>query len=103
VVYHGSLEDRAFLRQEFFSPAGLQKMEVVITTYHGATRNIIDKAAFKRLKFDFAIYDEAHLLKNMTSQKYRSLMSTIHASGRLLLTGTPVSAKSDGLIFLTLK
>ena len=25
VVYHGSLEDRSFLRQEYFSPKGLEK------------------------------------------------------------------------------
>lgn len=93
-MYHGSLEDRAFLRHEYFSPKGLQKMEVVITTYDGVTRNVIDKAAFKRLQFKYAIFDEAHLLKNMTTQKYRTLMNVIHSDARLLLTGTPVRSPS---------
>ncbi|GAU91586.1 hypothetical protein RvY_03813 [Ramazzottius varieornatus] len=100
VVYHGSLEDRAFLRQEYFSPKGLDKVDVIITTYDGATRNIMDKAAFKRLSFTYAIFDEAHLLKNMMTQKYKTLTSTIKANNRLLLTGTPVQNNLTELLSL---
>ncbi|XP_055353928.1 SWI/SNF-related matrix-associated actin-dependent regulator of chromatin subfamily A containing DEAD/H box 1 homolog [Paramacrobiotus metropolitanus] len=100
VVYHGSLEDRAFLRDEYFSVKGLQKVEVIITTYDGATRNPIDKVAFKRLHFKFAIFDEAHLLKNMATNKYKTLMNTVRTDGRLLLTGTPVQNNLTELLSL---
>ena len=33
-----------------------------------------DRALFKKLKFNYAIFDEGHMLKNMSSMRYQSLM-----------------------------
>jgi len=33
-----------------------------------------DKQLYKKLRFEYAILDEAHMLKNMTSQRYKNLM-----------------------------
>lgn len=33
-----------------------------------------DRKFFKRFKINYAIYDEGHLLKNCTTQRYKNLM-----------------------------
>ena len=33
-----------------------------------------DRALFKKLKFNYAVFDEGHMLKNMSSMRYQSLM-----------------------------
>ena len=33
-----------------------------------------DRGLFKKLKFHYAIFDEGHMLKNMSSNRYQSLM-----------------------------
>ena len=44
---------------------------------------------FKKLEFQYAVFDEGHMLKNMSSMRYQSLMK-IRAQRRLVLTGTPL-------------
>jgi SNF2 family DNA or RNA helicase len=48
-----------------------------------------DKAFFRKLKLEYCVYDEAHMLKNMNSIRYQSLIK-INSRRRLLLTGTPL-------------
>lgn len=38
------------------------------------TANAEDRALFKKLRFHTVILDEAHMLKNMASQRYENLM-----------------------------
>lgn len=33
-----------------------------------------DTQLFKKVKFTYAVFDEAHMLKNMMSKRYRALM-----------------------------
>ena len=33
-----------------------------------------DRALFKRTQFHYAVFDEGHMLKNMTSLRYQALM-----------------------------
>ena len=39
-----------------------------------ASGSVDDRAMFKKLDFHCAIFDEGHMLKNMSSMRYQSLM-----------------------------
>ena len=43
-------------------------------SYHIAAGSTEDRILFKKLQFDYAIFDEGHMLKNMSSLRYQSLM-----------------------------
>lgn len=38
------------------------------------TSSAEDRNFFKRLEFNYVVFDEAHMLKNMASQRYTNLM-----------------------------
>uniref|UniRef100_A0A673H364 DNA helicase n=1 Tax=Sinocyclocheilus rhinocerous TaxID=307959 RepID=A0A673H364_9TELE len=59
------------------------------SNYNLAIGNSSDRSLFCKLKLEYAVFDEGHLLKNMNSLRYRHLMA-INAKYRLLLTGTPL-------------
>ena len=42
--------------------------------YNVLTSTIDDKQLYKKLTFQYTILDEAHLLKNMTSIRYKNLL-----------------------------
>lgn len=77
-VHHGN--DRAEQKEE------LPDVDLLITTY-GTMRNDIDLLSKKR--FDYAILDESHTIRNPNSKTFRALRK-ISAKNRLCLTGTPV-------------
>ena len=43
-------------------------------SYNMATGSVEDRALFKKLDFHYAIFDEGHMLKNMSSLRYQNLM-----------------------------
>uniref|UniRef100_A0A8C2KXZ9 Uncharacterized protein n=1 Tax=Cyprinus carpio TaxID=7962 RepID=A0A8C2KXZ9_CYPCA len=61
----------------------------LVHSYNLAIGNNSDRSLFCKLKLEYAVFDEGHLLKNMNSLRYRHLMA-INAKYRLLLTGTPL-------------
>lgn len=65
------------------------KFSTLHFSYAVGTSAIEDRALMKRINFHYGIFDEAHMLKNMTSQRYRNLMN-FRVQRRLLLTGTPL-------------
>lgn len=77
-IHHGT--DRAEEKEE------LPDVDLLITTY-GTMRNDIDLLGKKR--FDYAILDESHTIRNPNSKTFRALRK-ISAKNRLCLTGTPV-------------
>lgn len=83
-VYHGPQKDRSLLRSYIRS----RKPDVVITTY-----NILnaaeDRIFLSRRSFEYVVFDEAHMLKNMKTIRFHNLVN-INARRRVLLTGTPV-------------
>uniref|UniRef100_A0A673BYY0 DNA helicase n=1 Tax=Sphaeramia orbicularis TaxID=375764 RepID=A0A673BYY0_9TELE len=87
LVYYGSVEDRRYLRHDILSEA--VDYNVIVTTYNLAIGNESDRSLFRKLRLNYAIFDEGHMLKNMNSLRYRHLMA-INAEHRLLLTGTPL-------------
>ncbi|CAJ1068968.1 SWI/SNF-related matrix-associated actin-dependent regulator of chromatin subfamily A containing [Xyrichtys novacula] len=87
VVYHGSTEERRYLRHDILSEA--VEFSVIVTTYNSAIGNSNDRSFFRKLRLIYAVFDEGHMLKNMNTLRYRHLMA-INAEHRLLLTGTPL-------------
>ncbi|XP_063278213.1 SWI/SNF-related matrix-associated actin-dependent regulator of chromatin subfamily A containing DEAD/H box 1 isoform X2 [Prinia subflava] len=87
LLYYGSQEDRKHLRVDIHNK--VIDFNVIVTTYNSAISSSDDRGLFRKLKLNYAIFDEGHMLKNMSSIRYQHLM-TINAKNRLLLTGTPV-------------
>ncbi|XP_071411964.1 SWI/SNF-related matrix-associated actin-dependent regulator of chromatin subfamily A containing DEAD/H box 1 isoform X2 [Pithys albifrons albifrons] len=87
LFYYGSQEERKHLRVDIINK--VVDFNVIVTTYNAAISSSEDRGLFRKLKLNYAIFDEGHMLKNMSSVRYQHLM-TINAKNRLLLTGTPV-------------
>ncbi|XP_013926370.1 PREDICTED: SWI/SNF-related matrix-associated actin-dependent regulator of chromatin subfamily A containing DEAD/H box 1, partial [Thamnophis sirtalis] len=87
LFYYGSQEDRRHLRMDIHNK--VTDFNVIVTTYNCAISSPEDRNLFRKMKLNYAIFDEGHMLKNMGSVRYQHLM-TINAKSRLLLTGTPV-------------
>ncbi|XP_016338994.1 SWI/SNF-related matrix-associated actin-dependent regulator of chromatin subfamily A containing DEAD/H box 1b isoform X1 [Sinocyclocheilus anshuiensis] len=87
LVYYGSAEDRKYMRYEILNQ--IVDYNIIVSTYNLAIGNSSDRSLFCKLKLEYAVFDEGHLLKNMNSLRYRHLMA-INAKYRLLLTGTPL-------------
>jgi len=51
-----------------------------------ATGSLDDRLLFKRMKFHYAVFDEGHMLKNMTSARYKGL-TRIQASSFTMFCG----------------
>ena len=62
--------------------------EIILTTYNMVFSED-DKKLFKKYMFQYIVFDEAHLVKNMKTNRYVQLMR-IKSHRRLLLTGTPL-------------
>ena len=88
-VYQGSLEDRRYLRHDILNNKFERPLNAILTSYGMLSSSNEDKAFFRKLKIEYCVYDEAHMLKNMNSIRYQSLIK-INSRKRLLLTGTPL-------------
>lgn len=86
--YYGSANERRSLRIQW-AKGGLRDIDVLLTTYHMVASSPEERKMFRVTKMHYVIFDEAHMLKNMTTQRYTQL-SQINAEHRLLLTGTPL-------------
>ncbi|XP_048877210.1 SWI/SNF-related matrix-associated actin-dependent regulator of chromatin subfamily A containing DEAD/H box 1b [Brienomyrus brachyistius] len=87
LVYYGSADDRRYLRHSILNKQ--VDFSIIVSTYNLTIGNDSDRSLFRKLKLQYAIFDEGHMLKNMNSLRYRYLMA-INAKHRLLLTGTPL-------------
>ncbi|XP_066976511.1 SWI/SNF-related matrix-associated actin-dependent regulator of chromatin subfamily A containing DEAD/H box 1 homolog isoform X1 [Macrobrachium rosenbergii] len=87
--YHGTQEERRGMRIAIVNDDLEEVPDVILTTYNMVTSSAEDRALFKKLRFNIVILDEAHMLKNMASQRYEQLMK-IKGERRVLLTGTPL-------------
>uniref|UniRef100_A0A673NL57 Helicase C-terminal domain-containing protein n=1 Tax=Sinocyclocheilus rhinocerous TaxID=307959 RepID=A0A673NL57_9TELE len=89
----GSAEDRKYMRYEILNQ--IVDYNIIVSTYNLAIGNNSDRSLFCKIKLEYAVFDEGHLLKNMNSLRYRHLMVSPlfvspRAKYRLLLTGTPL-------------
>lgn len=86
--YYGSQEERRIMRFKW-AKEGFDDTDVILTTYHVIGSSNEDKKMFRVSSFHYVIFDEAHMLKNMMTQRYTTLLR-INAQRRVLLTGTPL-------------
>ncbi|XP_048857252.1 SWI/SNF-related matrix-associated actin-dependent regulator of chromatin subfamily A containing DEAD/H box 1A isoform X2 [Brienomyrus brachyistius] len=87
LTYQGNMEERRYLRRNILRRQ--VDFNVIISTYNMTIGCSGDRGLFKKLKLQYAVFDEGHLLKNMDTVRYFHLME-INAQYRLLLTGTPL-------------
>jgi len=87
--YHASRqESRNEIRAHFFQNP--RNYKLVITTPQVFNCKLDRDVFFRKVDFEYLIYDEAHGLKNSNSCRYREISKVVKSSRRLLLTGTPV-------------
>ncbi|KAK9887995.1 hypothetical protein WA026_000284 [Henosepilachna vigintioctopunctata] len=87
-MYYGSMEERRAFRIDF-SKGVLSDFDVVLTTYTMVGNSPEERKMFRVTPMHYVIFDEAHMLKNMNTQRYENLIR-INAKNRILLTGTPL-------------
>lgn len=88
VQHHGSGRDKAVHK--------LESVDIVVTSY-GTLRQ--DAEMLSAMDWSVVMGDEAQHIKNRRSQNAKSLTS-LRASGRFLLTGTPIENSLDDLLSL---
>jgi len=94
-AYYGSQSERYELRHELRNTKN--SYNIILTTYQIASNQKEDRAFLKHMNFKIMILDEGHMMKNMTSLRYKHLM-TINSDCRFLLTGTPIQNTLQELI-----
>lgn len=94
-AYYGSQKEREELRYELQD----EEYDVLVTTYTIATGGAADFKYLRHQPFDMIVYDEGHMLKNSSSDRYTKLMR-LKARFRLLLTGTPLQNNLKELVSL---
>ena len=94
--YYGNQDERAQLRYEITSKT--VPYDVILTTYNMLYSGD-DKKLLTRVKFQYSVFDEAHMLKNMKSSRFKNLFA-VKAKYRLMLTGTPIQNNLLELISL---
>ncbi|KAG9480356.1 hypothetical protein GDO78_012044 [Eleutherodactylus coqui] len=73
LLYYGSQEERRHLRYDILNKVIV--FNVIVTTYNCAISGAEDRGLFRRLKLNYAVFDEGHMLKNMSSIRYQHLMT----------------------------
>ncbi|ORX75474.1 hypothetical protein BCR32DRAFT_210263 [Anaeromyces robustus] len=96
-AYYGSQFERAELRHELRETK--ESYNIILTTYQLASSQKEDRCFLKHINFKIMILDEGHMMKNMTSLRYKHLMA-IRSECRFLLTGTPIQNTLQELISL---
>jgi len=95
IHYTGNQEERYQLRMgmKYGMP------DIIVTSINTAISSKDDRMFFKKNPCQCLVLDEAHMVKNMKSNRFQHL-SKIQASRKLLLTGTPL--QNDLLELLSL-
>ncbi|OII71486.1 Snf2 Rad54 helicase family protein [Cryptosporidium andersoni] len=89
--YHGPQKERKYLANRLLELYDEHNVNVIITTFQVLTNKTDVSLFFKHCEFSYLIVDEAHNIKNPSSQRYKFMNTKIRADRRLLLTGTPIS------------
>ncbi|CAL1684871.1 unnamed protein product [Lasius platythorax] len=88
VQYYGSQEERKDMRMGWRN-GDLDDVDVLLTTYNLICSTPEERRLFRVMRINYVIFDEAHMLKNMSTVRYENLVR-INAKHRILLTGTPL-------------
>ncbi|VEN43099.1 unnamed protein product [Callosobruchus maculatus] len=87
-MYYGTTEERRQFRVDLVKGM-LADFDVILTTYTMVGNSPEERKMFRVTRIHYVIFDEAHMLKNMNTQRYENLIR-INAKHRILLTGTPL-------------
>ncbi|XP_066137472.1 SWI/SNF-related matrix-associated actin-dependent regulator of chromatin subfamily A containing DEAD/H box 1 homolog [Euwallacea fornicatus] len=87
-MYYGNTEERRGFRFDL-AKGMLADFDVILTTYTMVGNSPEERKMFRVTPLQYVIFDEAHMLKNMNTQRYENLIR-INARHRILLTGTPL-------------
>ncbi|XP_032675954.1 SWI/SNF-related matrix-associated actin-dependent regulator of chromatin subfamily A containing DEAD/H box 1 homolog isoform X2 [Odontomachus brunneus] len=88
VQYYGSQDERKEMRMGWRN-GDLDDVDVLLTTYSLICSTPEERRLFRVMPLNYVVFDEAHMLKNMSSIRYENLVR-INAKHRILLTGTPL-------------
>lgn len=88
VQYYGSQEERKEMRMSWRN-GDLDDVDVLLTTYNLISSTPEERRLFRVMPLHYVVFDEAHMLKNMSTIRYENLVR-INAKHRILLTGTPL-------------
>ncbi|XP_018300308.1 SWI/SNF-related matrix-associated actin-dependent regulator of chromatin subfamily A containing DEAD/H box 1 homolog [Mycetomoellerius zeteki] len=88
VQYYGSQEERKEMRMGWRN-GDLDDVDILLTTYSLICSTPEERRLFRVMPLNYVVFDEAHMLKNMSSVRYENLVR-INAKRRILLTGTPL-------------
>lgn len=88
VQYYGSQEERKEMRLGWRN-GDLDDVDVLLTTYNLISSTPEERRLFRVMPIHHVVFDEAHMLKNMSTIRYENLVR-INAKHRILLTGTPL-------------
>ncbi|EFN83220.1 SWI/SNF-related matrix-associated actin-dependent regulator of chromatin subfamily A containing DEAD/H box 1 homolog isoform X2 [Harpegnathos saltator] len=88
VQYYGSQDERKEMRMGWRN-GDLDDVDVLLTTYSLICSTPEERRLFRVMPINYVVFDEAHMLKNMSSVRYENLVR-INAKHRILLTGTPL-------------
>ncbi|GAA6020666.1 hypothetical protein JCM10207_007817 [Rhodosporidiobolus poonsookiae] len=83
VVLKGTKEERADVIQQTILP---EEFDICLASYEICLR---EKAALKKLSWQYIVIDEAHRIKNVDSM-LSQIVRLFDSRGRLLITGTPL-------------
>lgn len=72
-VYYGNTEERRMVRIDW-SRGGLMNTDVVLTTYTMVSSSPEERKMFRVTQMHYVVFDEAHMLKNMNTQRYENLI-----------------------------
>lgn len=98
VQYYGSQEERKDMRMGWRN-GDLDDVDILLTTYNLICSTPEERRLFRVMPLNYVIFDEAHMLKNMSTVRYEHLVR-INAKHRVLLTGTPLQNNLLELISL---
>lgn len=88
VQYYGSQEERKEMRLGWRN-GDLDDVDILLTTYNLISSTPEERRLFRVMPIHYVVFDEAHMLKNMSTIRYENLVR-INAKHRILLTGTPL-------------
>ncbi|KAK2586766.1 hypothetical protein KPH14_011794 [Odynerus spinipes] len=88
VQYYGTQEERKEMRMSWRN-GDLDDVDVLLTTYNLISSTPEERRLFRVMPINYVVFDEAHMLKNMSTIRYENLVR-INAKHRILLTGTPL-------------
>ena len=72
-VYYGSIDERRQIRSDWMRGL-LRNYDVVLTTYTMVYNGPEERKMFRVTPMHYVVFDEAHMLKNMNTQRFENLI-----------------------------